>query len=90
MKTLPHSVRVRLMVNPKKFSWNEIIFFCKAYRVRSTRCLDQNQKTLLSFPEYFRHFFILIFKVSTEDLEEQMVGFEDYVQSVDIVAFNKI
>jgi len=29
-------------------------------------------------------------KVSTEDLEEQMVGFEDYVQSVDIVAFNKI
>merc|ERR1711976_1025250 len=29
-------------------------------------------------------------KVSTEDLEEKMVGFEDYVQSVDIVAFNKI
>merc|ERR1712174_25207 len=29
-------------------------------------------------------------KVSTEDLEEKMTGFEDYVQSVDIVAFNKI
>merc|ERR1711948_134109 len=29
-------------------------------------------------------------KVSTDDLEEQMTGFDDYVQSVDIVAFNKI
>ena len=47
-------------------------------------------KKTLPFAEYFRQFLILIFKVSTEDLEEQMVGFEDYVQSVDIVAFNKI
>ena len=29
-------------------------------------------------------------KVSTEDLEEQITALEDYVQSVDIVAFNKI
>merc|ERR1712227_17116 len=29
-------------------------------------------------------------KVSTEDLEEQITANEDYVQSVDIVAFNKI
>jgi len=29
-------------------------------------------------------------KVSTEDLEEKIVAFEDYVQSVDIAAFNKI
>jgi len=29
-------------------------------------------------------------KVSTEDLEEKITAFEDYVQSVDIAAFNKI
>jgi len=29
-------------------------------------------------------------KVSTDDLEDAVVGFEDYVQSMDIVAFNKI
>jgi len=29
-------------------------------------------------------------KVSTDDLEESITAFEDYVQSVDIVAFNKI
>merc|ERR1712149_40854 len=29
-------------------------------------------------------------KISMDDLEEQIVGFEDYVQSMDIVAFNKI
>jgi elongation factor 1-beta len=29
-------------------------------------------------------------KVSTETLEEEIVGFEDYVQSMDIAAFNKI
>jgi len=29
-------------------------------------------------------------KVSTEDLEEKIVAFEDYVQSIDIAAFNKI
>ena len=29
-------------------------------------------------------------KVSTEALEEQICGFDDYVQSVDIAAFNKI
>ncbi|KAF2074138.1 hypothetical protein CYY_004541 [Polysphondylium violaceum] len=29
-------------------------------------------------------------KVSMDDLEEQIVAFEDYVQSVDVVAFNKI
>lgn len=29
-------------------------------------------------------------KVSTEALEEQICEFEDYVQSVDIAAFNKI
>jgi len=29
-------------------------------------------------------------KISMDDLEEQIVGFEDYIQSMDIVAFNKI
>jgi translation elongation factor EF-1beta len=29
-------------------------------------------------------------KVSTDDLEEKITGFEDLVQSMDIVAFNKI
>ena len=29
-------------------------------------------------------------KVSTEDLEDQITALEDYIQSVDIVAFNKI
>merc|ERR1712157_685613 len=29
-------------------------------------------------------------KISMDDLEEQIDGFEDYVQSMDIVAFNKI
>jgi len=29
-------------------------------------------------------------KVSTDDLEEQIVAFEDFIQSMDIVAFNKI
>nr|CAB3240919.1 elongation factor 1-delta [Phallusia mammillata] len=29
-------------------------------------------------------------KVGTDDLEEKICGFEDYVQSMDIVAFNKI
>lgn len=29
-------------------------------------------------------------KVSTDDLEEQIVAFEDYIQSMDIAAFNKI
>merc|ERR1711937_650608 len=29
-------------------------------------------------------------KVSMHDLEEQIVGFDDYIQSMDIVAFNKI
>jgi len=29
-------------------------------------------------------------KVSTDDLEDQITAFEDYVQSMDIVAFNKI
>merc|ERR1712087_426719 len=29
-------------------------------------------------------------KVGTDDLEDQITAFEDYVQSVDIVAFNKI
>lgn len=29
-------------------------------------------------------------KVSTDDLEEQIVGFEEFIQSMDIVAFNKI
>ncbi len=29
-------------------------------------------------------------KVSTEALEEQITAFEDYVQSMDIAAFNKI
>jgi len=29
-------------------------------------------------------------KVSTEDLEERLLAFEDFIQSVDIVAFNKI
>jgi len=29
-------------------------------------------------------------KVSTDDLIEKIEGFEDYVQSVDIAAFNKL
>lgn len=29
-------------------------------------------------------------KVMMDDLEEQIIGFEDFVQSMDIVAFNKI
>lgn len=29
-------------------------------------------------------------KVSVDDLTEEITGFEDYVQSVDIAAFNKI
>merc|ERR1712178_357892 len=29
-------------------------------------------------------------KVGTDDLEEDLIAFEDYVQSVDIAAFNKI
>lgn len=29
-------------------------------------------------------------KVSTEELSEKIEGFEDFVQSVDIAAFNKI
>merc|ERR1719284_763589 len=29
-------------------------------------------------------------KVSTDDLEDKITAFEDYVQSMDIVAFNKI
>ena len=29
-------------------------------------------------------------KVSTDDIEEALLGFEDHVQSVDIVAFNKV
>lgn len=29
-------------------------------------------------------------KVSTDDLEEEIVKFEDYVQSMDIAAFNKV
>merc|ERR1712167_251085 len=29
-------------------------------------------------------------KVGTDDLEDSIIAFEDYVQSVDIVAFNKI
>lgn len=29
-------------------------------------------------------------KVSTEDLEEKIVAFEDYIQSMDIAAFNKV
>jgi len=29
-------------------------------------------------------------KVSTEDLEERILAFEDYIQSIDIAAFNKI
>merc|ERR1712131_366201 len=29
-------------------------------------------------------------KVMMDDLEDQIIGFEDYVQSMDIVAFNKI
>jgi elongation factor 1-delta len=29
-------------------------------------------------------------KVSTEDLEEKIMAFEDYIQSIDIAAFNKI
>lgn len=29
-------------------------------------------------------------KVSTDDLEEQIVAFEDYIQSMDIAAFNKV
>ena len=29
-------------------------------------------------------------KVGTDDLEDQITAFDDYVQSVDIVAFNKI
>jgi hypothetical protein len=30
------------------------------------------------------------FKVSIEELGEKMEGFEDYVQSVDVAAMNKI
>ena len=29
-------------------------------------------------------------KVMMDDLEDQIIGFEDFVQSMDIVAFNKI
>jgi translation elongation factor EF-1beta len=29
-------------------------------------------------------------KISTDDLEEEIVKFEDYVQSMDIAAFNKV
>ena len=29
-------------------------------------------------------------KVSTDDLEEEIVKFEDFVQSMDIAAFNKV
>jgi translation elongation factor EF-1beta len=29
-------------------------------------------------------------KVSTDALEEEITGFEDLVQSIDIVAFNKL
>lgn len=29
-------------------------------------------------------------KVSTDDVQEQIEAFEDYVQSVDIVSFNKL
>ena len=29
-------------------------------------------------------------KVSTDDLQDQIEGFEDYVQSMDVVAFQKI
>lgn len=35
-------------------------------------------------------FFNYVNKVSTEALEEKICEFEDYVQSVDIAAFNKI
>jgi len=29
-------------------------------------------------------------KVSTDDLEEKIVAFEDFIQSMDIAAFNKV
>ncbi|CAB4007034.1 Elongation factor 1-beta, partial [Paramuricea clavata] len=29
-------------------------------------------------------------KISTDDLEEEIVKFEDFVQSMDIAAFNKV
>lgn len=29
-------------------------------------------------------------KVSVEDLQDKIVGFESHVQSIDVVAFNKI
>ena len=31
-----------------------------------------------------------IIQVGTDELEERITGFEDYVQSMDIAAFNKI
>lgn len=34
--------------------------------------------------------FNLLFQVGTDILEEQITGFEDYVQSMDVAAFNKI
>ena len=33
---------------------------------------------------------IFLFQIGTDFLEEEIVKFEDYVQSVDIAAFNKI
>ena len=38
----------------------------------------------------YTFFFTSFLKVSTEALEEAICAFEDYVQSVDIAAFNKI
>ena len=33
---------------------------------------------------------IVTLQISTDFLEEEITGFEDYVQSMDIAAFNKI
>ena len=39
---------------------------------------------------FVKQVFILCFQVGTDFLEEEITGFEDHVQSVDIVAFNKV
>ena len=46
-------------------------------------CIHLIKNNLLSL-------FVLCLQVGTDDLEEKITSFEDMVQSMDIVAFNKV
>lgn len=48
-------------------------------------CFIIHVETLLS-----QTFFFYTFQISTDFLEDEITKFEDYVQSMDIAAFNKI